>query len=276
MALYLVATPIGNLEDLSFRARRVLTEVALIAAEDTRSARTLLARYGIATLVTSYFEHNKLSKLDTILDRAASADVALVSEAGTPGISDPGYELVAAAIARGIPVVPIPGPVALVAALAVSGLPTDQFVYLGFLPRKRGDRRRRLEFVARQSRTLVFYEAPHRLVECLEDVEDVLGDRPIAAGRELTKLHEEIRRGRVSEIRSHFLATPPRGEFTIVVAGAPEEVPEPGLAERLLAELAAAGVTDKNVVAAVARATGASRRDLYRLWTELRRHADDE
>ncbi|MBI3968516.1 MAG: 16S rRNA (cytidine(1402)-2'-O)-methyltransferase [Chloroflexi bacterium] len=269
--LYVVTTPIGNLEDLSARALRVLGEVDLVAAEDTRATRALLTRHGLATPLTSYFEHNKLAKLDSILERATIGDVALVSEAGTPGISDPGYELIAAAIDRGIRVVPVPGPVALVTALAVSGLPTDQFVYLGFLPRKSGDRRRRLESIARQPRTIVAYEAPHRLLDCLDDVAAVLGDRRVAIARELTKLYEEVRRGTVSEVRAHFAATPPRGEITLVVAGAPEEAAPPDdLVDRILAELAAAGIDDKNVPGALARATGLPRRDLYRRWTELR------
>ncbi|MHB9092054.1 MAG: 16S rRNA (cytidine(1402)-2'-O)-methyltransferase, partial [Chloroflexota bacterium] len=221
--LYVVATPIGNLEDLSFRAARVLREVALIAAEDTRSTRHLLERYGINTPVTSYYEHNKLTKLEYVLAALAEGDVALVSEAGTPGISDPGYELVVAAIARGITVVPVPGPSAAVTALAVSGLPTDQFTYLGFFPRRSAERQRLLAEVTLEPRTLIFYEAPHRLLETLADIAAVLGNRRMAAARELTKIHEEIVRGSVAELQAYFAAVAPRGEFTLVVEGASRE-----------------------------------------------------
>ncbi len=220
--LYLVGTPIGNLEDASYRAVRILGEVSLIAAEDTRRTRILLQHYGLNTPLTSYYEHNKLTKLEHLLDRLEEQDIALVSEAGMPGISDPGFELVRAAIQRDIAVVPVPGPSAIVVALAASGLPTDQFTYLGFLPRKSGDRRRRLASVAAATRTIIAYESPHRLLACLADILEVLGDRPLAVGRELTKLHEEFVRGPVSEVQTHFTAHPPRGEFTLVIGGAPK------------------------------------------------------
>lgn len=220
--LYLVGTPIGNLEDISLRAIRTLREVALIAAEDTRRTRVLLKRYEIDTPLTSYYEHNKLTKLEYILSLLQAQDVALVSEAGMPGISDPGYELVRAAIAREITVVPIPGPSAIVAALAASGLPTDQFTYLGFLPRKSGERRRRLASVASETRSIIAFESPHRLLACLADILETLGDRPMAVGRELTKLHEEFVRGTVSQVQAHFTAHAPRGEFTLVISGLPK------------------------------------------------------
>jgi 16S rRNA (cytidine1402-2'-O)-methyltransferase len=220
--LYLVATPIGNLEDISLRALRILREVPLIATEDTRRTRLLLQRYEITTPLTSYYEHNKLSKLEYLLGIVETHDIALVSEAGMPGISDPGYELVRTAIERGITVVPIPGASAVLAGLAASGLPTDQFVYLGFLPRKSGERRRRLASVASHPRTIVAFESPHRLLATLSDIFAELGDRPVAVGREMTKLFEEFVRGPVSAVRGHFGEHPPRGEFTIIIAGAPK------------------------------------------------------
>ena len=264
--LYVVGTPIGNLEDITLRAIRVLREVALIAAEDTRETRKLLARYDITTPVTSYFEHNKLTKLDYLLDFARTSDLAIVSDAGMPGISDPGYELIRAAIAAGLPVVPVPGPSAMLTALAVSGLPTDQFVYLGFLPRRPGDRRRALAEVAGERRTLVAFESPHRLVESLTDALAVLGDRRVALARELTKVFEEVRRGTVSELIRHLVAAPPRGEYTLVIEGAPPAplAPEEEV-ERRLAELTAAGVPAKEAVARVSLATGRPRREVYRL-----------
>ncbi len=217
--LYLVATPIGNLEDLSLRARRVLSEVRLVAAEDTRHTAHLLSHYDIHTPAISYHEHNKLVRLDRVLAALAEGDVALVSDAGTPALNDPGYELVRAALQAGHIVSPIPGPSAPLAALVASGLPTDAFLYLGYLPRKHSERRRMLEGVAGLPYTLIFLETPHRLLEALEDLQAVLGDRQSAAGRELTKLHEEIVRGPLSQLHQHFSQQAPRGEFTLVVAG---------------------------------------------------------
>jgi 16S rRNA (cytidine1402-2'-O)-methyltransferase len=219
--LYVIATPIGNLEDISLRALRFLREVKLIAAEDTRTTRHLLHAYDIETPVTSYHEHSKLSKLNYLLSRLEKDDIALVSEAGTPGLSDPGYELITAAIARGIPVQPIPGASAITAAVVVSGLPAAQFVYLGFLPRRQGQRRRFLNSIANEPRTMVAFEAPHRLLETLIDIQETLGDRRLALCRELTKLHEEIFRGKISQAREHF--TKPKGEFTLVIEGKREE-----------------------------------------------------
>jgi 16S rRNA (cytidine1402-2'-O)-methyltransferase len=267
-SLYLVATPIGNLEDISLRALRVLGEVSLIAAEDTRRTRKLLAKYGIRTPLVSYHEHNKRVKTDYILERFTEGDVALVSDAGMPGMSDPGYELVVAASARGIPVVPVPGPSVVISALVVSGLPTDRFVYLGFLPRRAGSRRRLLESVADEVGTIVILEAPHRLPATLEDILNVLGDRRIAVCRELTKIHEEIFRGVVSEARAHF--DQPRGEFTLVIAGR-EEVERrlTDEVEQELGRLRRSGVTAREAVASLARETGLSRRELYRAWLKL-------
>jgi 16S rRNA (cytidine1402-2'-O)-methyltransferase len=269
--LFIVGTPIGNLEDISLRALRVLREVRLIAAEDTRHSRRLLQHYGIKTPLTSYFEHNKLTKLEQVLAALAEGDVALVSDAGMPGISDPGYELVVAALERGITVVPVPGPAAAILALAASGLPSDQFVYLGFIPRRGSERRRFLADVAGEPRTLIAYEAPHRILECLKDVLATLGNRRLAVARELTKLHEEVRRGTVEEALAHFSATPPRGEFTLVIAGRPREVAQadPQAAQRRLQELRQEGASGREAVALVVAETGLPKREVYRLWLAL-------
>ncbi len=218
--LYLVATPIGNLEDITARAVRILSEVPLIAAEDTRQTRKLLNHLGIQTRLISYYEHNELSRLDTILDALSSGDVALVSDAGTPALNDPGYLLLQAAIEAGHIVSPIPGPSAPLVALVVSGLPTDRFTYLGYLPRKRSERQKFLGEVKELPYTLVLLEVPHRLNDALQDVHAVLGDRRIAVARELTKLHEEVFRGLIPDAIEHFKGNPPRGEITLVIAGA--------------------------------------------------------
>ena len=265
--LYLVATPIGNLEDITLRALRVFGEVSLIAAEDTRRARVLAQRYGLHTPITSYFEGNKETKLAPLLEILETADIALISEAGMPGLSDPGYELVRAAIARGIPVVPIPGPSALVTALVVSGLPSDAFVYLGFLPRRPGERRRLLAEVAGEPRTLVAFEAPHRLRASLADMAAAFGERPIAICRELTKVHEEVWRGTISAACVHFGQVEPRGEFTLVVGGAPA-AQERWKEERVraaLEELRAQGLPLPEAARQVAAASGWSRDDVYRV-----------
>ena len=212
-ALYIVATPIGNLEDISLRALRILREVKLIAAEDTRKTKQLLNTYDIKTPMTSYHEHSKLTKLDYILGCLESEDVALVSNAGMPVISDPGYELVVAANQRGIPVVPVPGPSIVTTALVVSGLPTEQFIYLGFLSHKTNGRRRLLESVADEPSTIVVLESPHRLLAALNDILLMLGDRKVAVCRELTKVYEEVFRGTISQAIEHF--TVPKGEFTL-------------------------------------------------------------
>jgi len=215
--LYVIATPIGNLEDISLRALRLLQEVKLIAAEDTRTTRHLLNAHNIKTPLTSYHEHSKRAKLDYLLNYLEKEDLALVSEAGMPGLSDPGYELIVAAIERGISVVPIPGASAVITALVVSGLPTDQFVYLGFLPRRKGQRQRLLSSIVDEPRTIVAFETPHRLRKALSDIEEILGNRRLSVCRELTKVHEEIFRGRVSQAREHF--SEPRGEFSLVIEG---------------------------------------------------------
>lgn len=222
MSLYVVATPIGNLEDITLRALRVLKEVSLIAAEDTRKTRRLLSAHDIHTPLTSYHEHSGRGKgqhiLRVLLD---NNDVALVSDAGTPGINDPGYPLIKAAIEEGIDVIPIPGPSAPLAALAVSGMPTHRFTYLGFLPRKKGERHKVLASVGHEAGTLIMFESPHRLLKTLEDLLEVLGDRRITVCREMTKVFEEVYRGRVSEALEYF--TKPRGEFTLVVEGMAEK-----------------------------------------------------
>jgi 16S rRNA (cytidine1402-2'-O)-methyltransferase len=268
-ALYVVATPIGNLEDISLRALRILRSAKLIAAEDTRKTRRLLTTYNIKTPTTSYHEHNKWSKMEYLLDALQEGDVALVSEAGTPGISDPGYELIVAAIERGISVVPIPGPSVIITALMVSGLATEQFNYLGFLPRQTNSRLRLLKAVVDESGTLVFFEAPHRLLESLKDLLATLGDRRIAVCRELTKLHEEVLRGRISEAIEHF--TEPRGEFTLVVEGK-KTTAKPQLTndiERQLRKMRLSGVPAKEAIVRVGKETGLSRKELYQAWLKL-------
>lgn len=263
--LYLVATPIGNLEDITLRAIRVLKEANLIAAEDTRQTHKLLERYAIQTRMVSYHEHNKIGRLDDVLEALSSGDVALVSDAGTPGLNDPGYELVRAALHAGFAVSPIPGPSAPVSALVASGLPTDAFLYLGYLPRKAAERRALLKGIQGHAYTLIFLETPHRLLEALDDLLAELGDRPFAAARELTKIHEEIYRGTLASAKAHFEAVEPRGEFTLVVGGAQRES-ETWDAERveraLLAELEG-GDAPGQIVERVAGLSGWRKKDVY-------------
>ncbi len=263
--LFLVATPIGNLEDITLRALRVLREVDLVAAEDTRTARKLLGHYDIKARLVSYHEHNKARREKLLLEALSEGDVALVSEAGMPAVSDPGYELVRAAWESGFRVAPVPGPSAPIAALAASGLPTDRFLYLGFLPRRKAERLRVLQEVASVDATLVCFEAPHRLVESLQDMLDLLGDRPMAAARELTKVHEEIWRGTLAKAVERWSSTEPRGEFTLVVA--PPEKALAGEEEKKALEMVLAlegeGIPLSTAVRAVAKAFGMSRRKLY-------------
>jgi 16S rRNA (cytidine1402-2'-O)-methyltransferase len=268
-ALYVVATPIGNLEDITLRALRILKEVKLIAAEDTRRTRKLLSFYSIGTPSTSYHEHNKLTKLDHILDRLKSEDVALVSDAGMPGISDPGYELISAVNSHNIPVIPVPGPSVALTALVVSGLPADSFLYLGFLPHKSSDRRRLLKSKAGEKSTIVVFESPHRIPESLQDMLDILGDRKIAVCRELTKLHEEVFRGSMSQAVSHFKN--PRGEFTLVIAGKPEEAgPVLNKAiEKRLCEMQRSGIAAKEATTRLAQESGLSKKELYQAWIKI-------
>lgn len=266
--LYLTATPIGNLEDISARALRILGEVDLIAAEDTRQTRKLLTHFGIQTPTTSYYEHNKLSKLDKILKALENGDVALVSDAGTPGLNDPGYELVRAALQAGHNVSPLPGACAPIAALVASGLPTDSFVFLGYLPRKTTERRQFIESIERLPYTLIFLESPHRLLEALADLESILGDRQMAVARELTKLHEEILRMTIGRARRHFEGNDPRGEFTLVVEGSrPQEAEkwsEPHLMSAIMSALNRAEASAA-LAARLASESGWERREVYDL-----------
>lgn len=269
--LYLVATPIGNLEDISARALRVLREVPLIAAEDTRHTGKLLNHFEINTSLTSYFEHNKLSKLDQVLAKLADGDVALVSDAGTPALNDPGYELVRAALDAGHQVSPVPGPSAPIAALVASGLPTDRFLYLGYLGRKTADRRRQIAEVATLPYTLIYLETPHRLLVALNDLLAELGDRQMVVARELTKLHEEIFRGIISEAAAHFRASPPKGEITLVIDGAPEDanVWELELVRKSLKAGLARGESVSSLSREISIKSGWKRREIYRLATEI-------
>ncbi len=268
--LYLVATPIGNLEDITRRAQRVLSEVALVAAEDTRHSGLLLRHLGLHKPLLSLHEHNEAARIPTILaalDRGE--DVALISDAGTPGLSDPGYRLVQAVWGAGHRVVPVPGASALLAALVASGLPTDRFLFLGFPPRKAAARAALLRQVATEPGTLVFFEAPTRLPAFLQDIAAVLGpERPVVVARELTKIHENFWRGTAAAAVAAF-AEPPPGEIVVLVGGAPAEVKVPSPAapevEVVLRGLIAGGMTASEAARRLARLTGLSRRELYRL-----------
>ena len=272
--LFIVPTPIGNLEDITLRALRVLREVRLIAAEDTRTTRVLLRHFNIETPLTSYHEHNKLAKLDTIFAALEQGDVALVSDAGTPGISDPGAELIAEAIARSVRVEPLPGPSAVLPALVASGLPTtDGFLFAGFPPRKQGARAAFLAALAAEPRTLIFYESPNRLTDLLQAVIETLGDRPACVARELSKIYEEFTRGSASEVLAHYTAAPPRGEIVLLVAGAPETAPEIWDEDRVRAALLArleAGEGLSAAAKALAAETGWDRRAVYQLGIDAR------
>ena len=218
--LYLVSTPIGNLGDITLRALRVLEDVDLIAAEDTRKTRLLLQRHRITKYMTSYHDHNKETRSPSLLKKLLGGkSVALTSDAGTPGISDPAFYLVRLAIEHGIPVVPVPGPTALISALIVSGLPPDRFAFEGFLPTKSGRRRARLQSLVDEERTILFFESPHRLKRALEDILEIMGDRRVAVARELTKKFEEVARGSVAQLLDHFGEKRIRGEVVIVLAG---------------------------------------------------------
>jgi 16S rRNA (cytidine1402-2'-O)-methyltransferase len=266
--LYLVATPIGNLEDMSPRAIRILREASLIAAEDTRHTGKLLKHFGIETPITSYFEHNKLDKLDIILEKLSQGDVALVSDAGTPAINDPGYELVRAALASNYDVRPVPGPSAPIAALAVSGLPTDSFLYLGYLPHKTSERHKKLEEVESQPYTLIFLESPYRIVETLEDILSILGKRKICVAREMTKMFEEYWRGDVRGAMEYFQSQPARGEFTLVIEGKTTDDDEKWAVERLqnAIELELRNEKSaKDISADLAKQSGWKKKEIYAL-----------
>ncbi len=264
--LYLVATPIGNLEDVTYRAVRLLREAGLIACEDTRQTRKLLDHYDIRTPTISYHEHNEAQRAEELLGKLlAGTTVALVSDAGTPLVSDPGYRLVARAVEEGIRVEPVPGSSAILAALTASGLPTDQFHFGGFLPAKSGQRRKALERLKDEEATLVFYEAPHRILAALEDIAAVLGARPAVVAREVTKLHEEFLRGTPAELKQALEARPSiKGEITLLVgkAGRPA-APDTPLAEAV-EECVRAGMPRMQAIKSVARSRGLSKREVYK------------
>ncbi len=269
--LYLVATPIGNLEDITLRALRVLKEADLVACEDTRQTQKLLNHYGISTRTISYHEHNELTRApELVLELEQGARVALVSDAGMPGISDPGYRLITLAIRHRVPVVPVPGASAFLAALVASGLPTDSFRFGGFLPAKRAARRELLEGLRDLPRTQIFYEAPHRIRETLEDIVEVLGAaRPVVLAREVTKVHEEFLRGRAGELLEQLRGRDLKGEITLLLgkAEAPAEAaPAPGgdLRARLAALMAAEQLDEKSALKLLARELGVSKSEAYR------------
>ncbi len=266
--LYVVATPIGNLEDLTLRATRVLGEVALIAAEDTRRTRQLLSHLGLHTPLLSYFEHNKLARLDQVLAALATGDVALVSDAGTPAVSDPGQELVRAALDAGHAVVPVPGASAVLAALVASGLPTDTFTFAGFLPRRSVERREALAALVTSPATLIFYESPHRLAEMLTDALAVLGDRPAVVAREVTKLHETFVRGSLSACLAAFDGVDVLGEVTVLIGGAAPVAQRRWDEAEVRAELSrqlAAGARRREAARVVADLSGWAPKDIYGL-----------
>jgi 16S rRNA (cytidine1402-2'-O)-methyltransferase len=275
--LYIVATPIGNLEDMTFRAIRVLREADLIAAEDTRHTRKLLTHFGISKPLTSYFDHNANFKGSLILRRLESGDtVALVTDAGTPCISDPGYQLVRDAVAAGIPVVPVPGACAAVTALSVSGLPTDSFSFFGFLPPKKGKRVETLQRLVREPRLLVFYEAPQRLSGTLKEMAEVLGDRQAVVCRELTKLYEEKTRGTLTEVAAHYSGTKVKGELVIIVAP-PEEDGEKEIdIETLLRQCRSEGLSVRDAAKTASEATGVARTEAYRAALEVYSNVDEK
>ncbi|OPL15402.1 MAG: hypothetical protein AVO39_08205 [delta proteobacterium MLS_D] len=267
--LYIVATPIGNLEDISIRAIRVLREVDLIAAEDTRRTKILLKHHSIGTRLTSFHDHNEREKTPLLIAKLFDgSDVACVSDAGTPGVSDPGYLLVKEAAARGIDVVAVPGPSALVSALSVSGLPMDSFVFHGFPPSRSARRRRFFESLAGETKTMVFFESPMRIQASLRDMLEIFGDRDISLSRELTKLHEETRRGHIGELVETLEHEPPKGEITLVVAGRETATPRLSPDEiwsRYTTAIAGDAVSTRDAVAAVARETGMPKREIYEI-----------
>lgn len=269
--LYVVPTPIGNLEDMTLRALRVLEEVALIAAEDTRTSRVLLDHYAITTPMTSYHEHNKLTKLDEILATLASSDVALISDAGTPGISDPGYELIGAALDAGVPVIPLPGANAITTALVGSGFPTDAFVYVGFLPKKDKARRDLLTELRDDPRTLIAYENPYRVAETLQDVADVMGgERPVCVAREMSKMFEEFYRETAANAAARYTDEAPKGEITLVIRGATasERAWDEAQVREALQRRLQDGEKLSRAAKQVAKQSGWSKRDVYALGTD--------
>ncbi len=271
--LYIVATPIGNLEDITLRALRILKTVDLIAAEDTRRTRKLLTHYDIATPLTSYHDHSESTKAPALVETLlAGKNMALVSDAGTPCISDPGYRLVKSAAEVDIPIVPVPGPSMLTALMSVGGLPTDRFAFEGFLPAKPAQRQRALRELCHEERPLIFYESPHRLLRTLADLEQIFGDRRVVVGRELTKQFEEILRGPVSVVLSAFHNRPVKGEVALVVEGwdgKEEGAPQQSAAE-LMQRLLADGVSLKEAARAVSEACQLPKRDAYALGVKIK------
>lgn len=268
--LYIVPTPIGNLEDITLRALRILGEVALIAAEDTRTSRVLLKHYDIETPLTSYHEHNKLTKQDQIFTTLDQADVALISDAGMPGISDPGYELISAAIAQGYSVQVLPGANAALTALVGSGLPTDAFVYVGFLPRKAKARTDFLQGLISETRTIIAYESPNRLLETLEALQSTLGERSVCVARELSKLYEEFVRGSLVDVLAHFRENAPRGEIVLVIGGASpqDDTWDSARIQAALSQRLANGESLSTAAKSIAQQSGWNRREVYALGLE--------
>ena len=267
--LYLVGTPIGNMEDITFRALRTLKEADLIACEDTRRTQQLLNYYSIQTPTISYHEHNELTRApELIIQLEQGSHIALVSDAGMPVISDPGYRLVHLAVRHNIPVIPVPGASAFLAALAAAGLPVDKFRFLGFLPSRKTARRKALDELKGATKTLVFYEAPHRILETLADVRDVLGDVPLVVAREVTKLHEEFLRGSVSEIVGRLKKRPVKGEITVLVApqlaSSAQATSNSPIREAVEQAMAAEGLSERAALKAVARQRGISKSEAYR------------
>ena len=267
--LYLVATPIGNLEDITLRAVRILKEADVIACEDTRHTQKLLNHYGIKKDTVSYHEHNELTRSpELVIELEQGAKIALVSDAGTPGISDPGHRLVTLCLRHRIPVVPIPGPSALIAALAASGLPTEEFLFVGFLPARAGPRRKALDALKAESRTLIFYEAPHRVVETLADASEILGARPAVIAREVTKIHEEFLRGALSELLDSARKRAPRGEITLLIGPGDPQMqrvdPSVSLKERVEQLEAEGGIDRKAALKQAARERGLGKREAYK------------
>jgi 16S rRNA (cytidine1402-2'-O)-methyltransferase len=272
--LYIVATPIGNLEDITLRALRVLREVNLIACEDTRQTRKLLARHEIKTPTISYHEHNERQRSRELVEKLkAGASIALVSDAGTPAISDPGLILIQQAIAESIPVVPIPGPSAAIVALTGAGMPTERFLFVGFLPARQAARQRDLESLGSSPCTLVFYEAPHRIRAAVRDMLDVLGDRPAVMARELTKIHEEFQRASLSQLLSHLEARPVKGELVLIVTGASDQALsaqqqtggfQGDVYDHVMELVRADGLDLKAAMKKAAQARGLSKNDVYK------------
>jgi 16S rRNA (cytidine1402-2'-O)-methyltransferase len=267
--LFIVGTPIGNLEDITLRAIRTLKEVDLIACEDTRRTQKLLNHYGIRSRTISYHEHNEMTRApELVIQMEQGANIGLVADAGMPVVSDPGYRLVHLAIRHNIPVIPVPGASAFVAALAASGFPVEKFRFLGFLPSRRGARRKALQDLRAATKTLIFYEAPHRALGMLEDVRQILGDRPVVVAREVTKVHEEFLRGSVSGVMEQLKVRPVKGEITVLVGAPQNGKTSPSAARPIRRELeqvmAERGLDERSALKVVARTRGVSRSEAYR------------